>query len=115
MPATKGSVTPRVDATATAASAAVPPWRRTFRPARVAYSLSEATAPPDPTATARFAGGTAASAAAGMMLIAGTLPASAQTTSDTKRRDLTGLGCPDPGAFMHVWAADWLGCRACPP
>ena len=62
MPATYGSVTPSVEATATAASAAVPPRRRTLNPAWVAYVLSEAIAPPEPCATACLVIGLAAAA-----------------------------------------------------
>ena len=44
-PATYGSVTPSVAATATAASAAVPPRRSTSMPACVDSGVSETTAP----------------------------------------------------------------------
>src|SRR6266567_8744153 len=63
MPATYGSVTPSVAATATAASAAVPPARRTDSPAFVASAVSDTTAPPVPTATDCFGSGLAAGAA----------------------------------------------------
>ncbi len=46
MPAEYGSVTPSAAATATAASAAVPPWRSTSIPARVASGSTLDTAPP---------------------------------------------------------------------
>ena len=60
MPATNGSATPSVAATATAASTALPPPRSTSSPADVASTSSEATAPPVPTATACLgSGGTA--------------------------------------------------------
>ena len=51
-PATNGWVTPRVLATATAASMALPPFFSTAMPARLASRSVEATAPPVPTATA---------------------------------------------------------------
>ena len=51
-PATNGWVTPRVLATATAASIALPPFFSTAMPARLAYRSVDATAPPVPTATA---------------------------------------------------------------
>src|SRR6266704_2805256 len=66
MPATNGSATPSVAATATAASIALPPWRRTSSPAEVASTSSEATAPPVPTATGCFVIGTALAVAAGL-------------------------------------------------
>src|SRR5437764_7938801 len=66
MPATNGSATPSVAATATAASTALPPWRRTSSPAEVASTSSEATAPPVPTATGCFVIKTAVAAAAGL-------------------------------------------------
>ena len=56
MPATYGSVTPSVAATATAASAAVPPFRNTAMPACVDGTVSETTAPPYPSATGCFCG-----------------------------------------------------------
>src|SRR5882757_2593769 len=56
MPATYGSVTPSVAATATAASAAVPPSRSTSSPAAVDWTVLETTAPPVPVATGCFTG-----------------------------------------------------------
>jgi len=50
-PATNGSVTPRVLATATAASMALPPDFRTSMPALLALNSADATAPPLPVAT----------------------------------------------------------------
>src|SRR6266568_8080088 len=67
MPATNGSATPSVAATATAASIALPPWRRTSSPAEVASTSSEATAPPVPTATGCFVIRTALAVAAGVV------------------------------------------------
>src|SRR5665647_327761 len=49
-PATKGSVTPSVLATATAASMALPPALRVLIPALLALNSADATAPPVPTA-----------------------------------------------------------------
>src|SRR5437773_12035188 len=66
MPATNGSATPSVAATATAASIALPPWRKTSSPAEVASTSSEATAPPVPTATGCFVIKTALAVAAGL-------------------------------------------------
>src|SRR5919198_2170344 len=60
IPATYGSVTPRVAATATAASTAFPPLRRISMPTRVASASTLATAPPVPVATACFGSGVAA-------------------------------------------------------
>src|SRR6266851_6236930 len=51
MPQENGSTTPSTAAVATAASTALPPSRRTRMPAAVARRLTEATAPPVPTAT----------------------------------------------------------------
>src|SRR6266704_5912561 len=51
MPEEKGSATPSTAAAATAASTALPPCRRTRMPSAVARRLTEATAPPLPTAT----------------------------------------------------------------
>src|SRR6266702_999918 len=95
MPATNGSATPSVAATATAASIALPPWRRTSSPAEVASTSSEATAPPVPTATGCFVIKTAGAVAAGLVLAA--LVAAQLSTiaadSATKpfRVDLTGF------------------------
>src|SRR5665647_387475 len=50
-PATKGSVTPSVLATATAASMALPPDLKVWIPASLALNSADATAPPVPTAT----------------------------------------------------------------
>ena len=46
IPALYGSVTPSAAAVATAASAALPPLRRTSSPAALASASTEATAPP---------------------------------------------------------------------
>src|SRR3954470_9880949 len=51
-PATYGSVTPSVALAATAASTALPPWRRTLIAPRVASASTLAAAPPLPTAVA---------------------------------------------------------------
>src|SRR6266566_6502503 len=100
MPATNGSATPSVAATATAASIALPPWRRTSSPAEVASTSSEATAPPVPTATGCFVIKTALAVAAGAVaagLVLAALVAAQLSTiaadSATKpfRVDLTGF------------------------
>src|SRR5450759_1622827 len=81
MPATYGSLTPSVDATATAASAAVPPWRRTASPALVAGRFSDATAPPEPTAVGCFCSGLATPDAGGV-----TAASPAATAMEQSRR-----------------------------
>src|SRR5262249_44412501 len=101
MPATYGSVTPRVAATATAASAAVPPRRNTARPAAVDSGVSDTTAPPKPLAVACLAGGVSASAG-----VAAATPAPTRSKTDntelTRRRtassfdEETGFLCSTP-------------------
>src|SRR5688572_6312541 len=59
MPAENGSVTPSAAAVATAASAALPPRRRTSMPTAVASASTLATAPPNPVAAGCFGGGPA--------------------------------------------------------
>src|SRR5512132_378133 len=56
MPHEYGSTTPSTDAAPTAASTALPPWRRTPIAARVACWSTLAAAPPAPTAVGCLAG-----------------------------------------------------------
>src|SRR6266702_1634414 len=89
MPATNGSATPSVAATATAASIALPPWRRTSSPAEVASTSSEATAPPVPTATGCFVIKTALAVAAGLVAAQlSTIAAAADSATKPLRVDL---------------------------
>lgn len=64
-PATNGAVTPRVEATATAASIALPPRLSVSMPASLALNSVLATAPPVPVATGPLTYGAAWADAAG--------------------------------------------------
>src|SRR6266581_1116689 len=125
MPATNGSATPSVAATATAASIALPPWRKTSTPAEVASTSSEATAPPVPTATGCFVIKTALAVAAGLAAAGlaaaqpSTITAAADSANKPFRVDLIdflpGAGREGVALFGHVRLCVTLNLKPPPP